>query len=281
MQFDLSFSRSLMLATALCSSHVGAQVRTPVSTQLSNLALISQTAEPSSGYIEAGLLHHTLSAGYPSWQGLFLRGGWRSDPDNFWSAELVSSQQFDDQGTLAVLGNTHTINERWYTNASISSSNSGFYLPNLRMDISANRKWLERLNLVTTVGLTGIDARDGHKDRSVLLAASYYFEAPFVLEGGIRFNNSNPGQVKSTSQYVALTYGEHRRQIMSLRYGFGEEAYQYIGNDALLVNFNSNIWTGTWRKWVNPRQGFQVRAESYHNPYYDRLGMEFSVFQEF
>ncbi|HWU84388.1 MAG TPA: YaiO family outer membrane beta-barrel protein [Rhodocyclaceae bacterium] len=281
MQSDFPLWRSLMLAAALCSGHAGAQVKTPVNIAPSNLTLISQTAEPSSGYIEAGLLHHSLSAGYPAWQGVFLRAGWRSDPDNFWSAELVKSQEFGDQGTLAVLGNTHTINERWYTNVSVSGSSGGFYLPTLRMDVSANRKWLERLNLVTTVGLTAINARDGHEDRSLLLAASYYFEAPFVLEGGIRFNNSNPGQVKSTSQYVALTYGEHRKQILSLRYGFGEEAYQYIGVDAPLINFNSNVWTGTWRKWINPRQGFQVRAESYHNPYYNRMGMELSVFQEF
>ena len=284
MQFDSRLVRYLACIGLLSTAALApAQVVIPPATaQVNTLRTLAlDHVEPSSGYIEAGVLYHTLTAGYPDWRGVFLRGGWRSDAKNYWTSELVRSQQFDDQGTLGVIGNTHVINDLWYSTVSVSGSTGGFYLPEFRVDASLSRKWFERRNFVTTAGITAINANDGHKDKSLLLAAAYYFESPFVLEGGIRLNNSNPGSVRSNAQYVALTYGVAGNQIMSLRYGFGEEAYQYITPDALLVNFNSYIWTGTWRKWVTSKQGFQVRAEAYHNSYYDRQGIELSVFQEF
>lgn len=269
MRFKSTFFRCMTCAAAIAS------------TQAAMAQQIPAPATVSSGYVEAGMLHDTLSSGYPNWQGLFFRGGWRSDPRNFWTTELVHSQEFGDRGTQAVFGNTHTINELWYSNVSVSGSNSGFYLPNFRFDASLSRKWLEQKSLVGTAGITAVDSKDGHKDRSLLLAIAYYFPSPDVLEGGIRFNNSNPGQVRSHSQYVAWTHGENGGQIMSLRYGFGTEAYQYTGDNALLVDFNSETLTATWRVWLRPRQGVQIRAEAYHNPYYDRRGIELSVFQEF
>ena len=115
----------------------------------------------------------------------------------------------------------------------------------------------------------------------LLLAASYYFSQPWVLEGGTRFNYSNPGGVSSTSSYVAVTYGEEKRRIVSLRYGFGTEAYQLIGDSTVLSDFHSDTWTLTWREWLARQRGFQVRLESYRNPTYGRTGLEFSLFQEF
>lgn len=234
-----------------------------------------------SGYLEAGILNHSLTSGYPGWNGQFVRGVLHSDEKNTWNAEIVNLSEFGDNGTLFVVGNTHDIDEKWFSSASVSSSSGGFFLPELRLDVSINRKWLDQLNLVTTAGVTMVNAKDTHQDRSVLLAVSYYFEQPWIVEGGVRINHSDPGGVVSNSQYVAVTYGQEKRRFISLRYGFGQEAYQVVAQDATLVNFDSNVLTLTWREWLTSNRGFQIRTEAYHNPSYDRNGIEFSLFQDF
>jgi YaiO family outer membrane protein len=251
---------------------------------LAGLAASGQLAaqsEPTQGTLEAGALHHTLSDGFGNWNHLFVRGNVRLGADDLLNAELVHARQFGDSGNLMVLGDTHTFNADWYGSASMATSTGGFFFPHSRFDLTANRKWLAGRNLVSTLGLTAINAKDGHRDRSLLAGASYYFAGPWIAEGGMRFNRSNPGRVNSNGKYLALTYAENQRRMVSLRRSIGSEAYQYIGENALLVDFHSSSWTGTWRQWLRPKQGFQVRAESYSNPYYHRHGIELSLFQEF
>jgi len=248
---------------------------------MASVAAASAQADAPSASVDVGVLRHTLSDGYGSWTQQFVRGVYQAGAADTWNAELVHARQFGDRGTLLVLGNTHQFDERWYASLSAAGSNGGFFFPRARVDLSLNRKWLATRKLVGTLGLTAIDAKDGHRDRSVLLGVAYYFDSPWVLEGGVRLNRSNPGRVASNGKYAAVTYGRQQRQILALRYGFGSEAYQYVGPSALLVDFDSHVWNATWRAWLAPRRGIQVRAEAYRNPFYARRGVELAAFQEF
>jgi YaiO family outer membrane protein len=234
-----------------------------------------------SGYLELGVMQHQLTQNYPNWNGQFVRGFLRTAVDTAWQLEILGSSQFGDSGTLLVLGNTYDINENWYTTNSIASSRGGFFLSQLKLDSAINRIWLDGRNLVTSVGLGVVQAKDEHSDLSVMLSGAYHFSEPWVLEGGIRFNQSNPGGVASTGKYAALTYGRDQASIVSLRYGFGTEAYQTLGTNVQISNFASDVYTLTWRKWLRPKLGVQLRLEAYKNPNYSRNGVEVSVFQEF
>jgi YaiO family outer membrane protein len=102
-----------------------------------------------------------------------------------------------------------------------------------------------------------------------------------ILQTGIRINRSNPGAVVSRAKYVGLTYHKPQRHMVSVLHSFGREAYQLIGPDALLVGLDSTVDTLTWRQWVRPRQGIQLRLEKYRTPFYSRQGAELALFQEF
>lgn len=233
------------------------------------------------GTIEAGLLHHGLTGDLGDWNQQFVRGTLRTSGATVWNADLVNANQFGAHGTLLVGGVSHVFNDDWYGSIGASHGSSFFY-PQARADAVINRKLGAARSVIATVGLTAVNAHDGHRDRSVLLGLSWYLNA-WVLQGGTRINRSNPGGVMANSKYVAATWGYDKRQYVSLRYDMGEEAYQYIGagfND-LLVNFRSNVFSGTWRKWLAPTYGFQLRAEAYHNPYYNRRGLEAALFKEF
>jgi len=235
-----------------------------------------------SGMVEAGLLHHSLSGSYGNWQHQFVRGTLRTSDATVWNGDLVNAKAFGGHGKLLAVGATHVFSPDWYGSAG-ASVGSGFLYPESRFDLAVNRKLGADSKLVATAGMTAINARDGHRDRTLLLGLTYYMADALVLDGGIRFNRSNPGRVMANSKHIAMTYGRDKQQYLTLRYGMGEEAYQYIGAGStdLLVNFRSNVTTATWRKWLNPRQGFQLRAEAYHNPYYNRRGLEAALFQEF
>jgi YaiO family outer membrane protein len=248
---------------------------------LAAFSCAAATAQQSTGMLEAGVLQHALSAGFPDWRHAFVRGNLRTSENNVWDADLVHARRFGDTGTMLVLGNTHQFSPLWYGNFSVAASHGGFFLPRLRVDLTANRKWGARSELVTTVGIMAFKAKDGHEDRSVLLGLSYYFTIPLVIEGGVRINRSNPGAVPSHANYAALTYGRQDHAIVSLRHGFGTEAYQLIGANALLVDLDSKVSTLTWRQWLRPRQGLQLRAEHYSTPFYRRRGVELALFQEF
>ena len=62
-----------------------------------------------------------------------------------------------------------------------------------RVDATLYRKFLPGRNLVGSVGVGYYNAPDGHTDRSLSLGAAYYFEAPWIVEGGVRLNTQQPG----------------------------------------------------------------------------------------
>jgi len=236
----------------------------------------------NSGTVEAGVLHHSLSDGFGTWNQQFVRGSLRTSDATVWNADLVNARQFGAHGTLVVGGVTHVFNEDWYGSLA-ASHGSAFFYPQSRGDAVINRKLGDARNVIATVGVTAVNARDGHRDRSLLLGLSWYLPNAWVLQGGTRINRSNPGGVMANAKYIAATWGYNKQQYIALRYDMGEEAYQYIGAGSadLLVNFRSSVVSGTWRKWLAPTYGFQLRAEAYHNPFYDRRGLEAALFKEF
>lgn len=232
------------------------------------------------GSIEAGALAHNVSSGAGNWRGKFVRAVVGTER-TVWNAELLDLKQFGEQTQVLALAATHTLNPDWYASGAIAGSTRGLTQSRLRVDASLSRKWLDQRNLVTTVGLGAADARDGHRDYSVLLGTAFYFDAPWVVEGGVRYNRSNPGRIASSGKYLAITYGREKQNVFSVRYGFGSEAYQSVGSEALLSDFDSDVLTMTWRTWLQHDLALQTRGEVYRNPYYDRRGLELSLIKEF
>lgn len=234
------------------------------------------------GSLEAGIGFHSLTAGYPNWNSQFVRGTYAPDAKNTWTGEMANMRQFDAKGVLFVLGNTHVINDDWYMSTALATSTGGFFLPRYRADLTINRKFLEPRNLVIGAGLSSIKAKDEHRDLALLINAAYYFEAPWVIEAGARINRSNPGRVIANYYNVAVTYGRDKERYISLRLAAGREGYQLV-NDAgsALADFASHDALLTWREWVGRDWGFQLRVGAYKNPYYRRVGGEFSLFKDF
>ncbi|GKS90641.1 YaiO family outer membrane beta-barrel protein [Acidovorax sp. SUPP2539] len=228
--------------------------------------------------LSAGTQH--LSGPYGNWRDMTLTGGW-SLPGHVLQGELSSHRRFGVGGTYLGVGDTYRFDEDWYGSATLGAGDGAFYLPKYRVDATLNRKFLADRRLVGTLGAGYYRAPDGHSDRSVLLGATYYFEAPWIVEGGVRFNESAPGSVNTRQHFVALTWGRAKADLVTARVGWGGEGYLATGPATQLVNFTSREASIAWRHWIGQNTGLLLAVNRYSNPLYRRAGATVGLFHDF
>ena len=234
-----------------------------------------------SGFVEAGGSYSSLTHHEGNWHSQYFKGEVQSGPSDRWNAQVLNGHEFHDDGVFLGLGELHDFDDKWYSSISAGTSTDGFFLPRYRVDASINRKWLDTNQLVTTLGVGEYKARDAHENQSLFVGAAYYFQDPWIIQGGITFNNSTPGSVYSTYEFIAVTQGTQKDYLLTLLYGFGKEAYQVIGPQTSISDFHSQAVSLELRKWVAEDWGFTTRGEFYHNPTYNRTGMTLGVFHDF
>lgn len=231
-------------------------------------------------YVEAGGDYLTLTNGYGYWAGGYARGV-VTQGNNIWNAEVNGQHEFGDAGVYLAAGDTYNFNPDWYGSLTVGSSVGGFFWPRFRGDAFINKKWMARKQLITTFGFGYYAAKDVHRDHSFFVGSTYYFTKPWILEEGIRFNVSNPGSVFSPAAFVAVTQGRNQQHYLTLRAGFGKEAYQLVGPTVTLTDFQSQTFTVTWRQWLGKNWGVNLVGDYYHSPYYERGGASLGFFREF
>jgi YaiO family outer membrane protein len=272
-------SRVALAALALLAGDASA---TAAGDGLEAAAPVSPLArQPVTGFVEAGAGYHGLSGENPSWNDQYLRSHLALTARDGLDLELSHQAHFGDRGTFLGAGYTRTLDDRWYASAFVGGSTEGFFLPRARIDGFLSRKWLTGGPLVTTVGAGFSDSRDVHWDTSVLGEASYYFRAPFIVNGGMRLNVSNPGAVVTTRGFGAVTWGAEKRHYLTLRIEGGGEGYQVVGEQTVLAEFSSFEASAIWRQWLTRAIGFDLRATRYENPSYTRSGVQLGLFWDF
>lgn len=285
------FERTFSTLSFLLGSIAGVTCCTPVMAQTANQGLI-QTAPamvPTAPVIsesdmqrsiELSTGYQNLTAGLGSWRDLSLRGTYGL-PSHVLQGEISVNRRFNKEGVFVGLGDTYTINEDWYANLAVGFGDGAFYLPRYRVNATLYKKWLPQRNLVTSIGVGKYKAPDGHVDNSLALGVVYYFDAPWVAEFGLNANSSDPGAIKTQQQFLALTYGRAKENLVTVRHAWGNEGYQTIATNAQLVNFASKETSISWRHWFAPRTGVSLSANRYTNPFYIRSGMNVGIFHDF
>ena len=231
-------------------------------------------------FVEAGGSYQQLTNGFGDWNGGYALGVLATGK-NIWNAEVNGQHQFGDSGVYFAAGDTYNFNPDWYASLTLGSSVGGFFWPRFRADTFLNRKWGARKQFITTLGYGFFASKDVHRDQSVFVGTTYYFQRPWILEDGVRLNVSNPGVVFSPAGFIALTNGRNEHYYVTVNAGFGQEAYQLVGPTTVLTRFPSQNLTITWRQWAGKSWGFNLVADYYHSSFYERGGGSFGFFKQF
>ena len=221
-----------------------------------------------------------VSGGLGDWRETALWGTHRAGR-HLLQAELAAQRRFHDAGTYAAITDTYTIDDDWFASLTLGAGDGAFFLPRYRGDVFLHRKLLRDKRLVAALGAGHYRAPDGHIDRSYTVGAAYYFATPWVAQAAVRFNESDPGSVRARQQFVALTYGRSRADVVVARYGWGREAYLAIGPARALVDFESREASLQWRHWFDAGHGVSLALEHYRNPLYRRSGATVGYFTSF
>lgn len=243
-------------------------------------ASTSKTMQEEKLRLELSLGAQSLSSGYGDWKDLTVRSAYSTN-QHLLQGEVSMNRRFNQDGLFVGASDTYTFNDDWYGFLAVGAGDGAFYLPRYRVDGAIYRKMLPERNLVGSVGAGYYRAPDGHTDKILSLGMVYYFASPWILEGGLRFNNSLPGSINTRQQFVAATYGRDKHDLVIARYGWGREGYLAIAENSQIVNFKSSEASLTWRHWFNPDTGLSISATRYSNPAYRRTGLNIGLFTSY
>jgi YaiO family outer membrane protein len=212
-----------------------------------------------------------VTGDFGDWRELSLLGTHVSGP-HVLQAELSTKQRFGDRGVWAGIADTYTIDPDWYASVGVGGSEGAFFLPRVRVDAMLYRKLGEERRTVLFVGPGYARQPDGHTDRMWTAGLIYYFASPWVVQAGVRHNQSDPGNVRTRQQFAAVSYGREGADLVALRASGGREGYSLIGPDTAIVVFASREASLQWRHWFDRSSGITIGLEHYRNPYYERSG---------
>jgi YaiO family outer membrane protein len=277
----------LFVAAYYCCSPTNTVGQSVPSSGTSAAPELLSTPKPSStnektlsNYLETGGEYLYVTNGFGVWNGGYVRSVISTGAETV-NVELNEQHEFGGAGTYFAIGDTHTFTANTYASVTVGSSVGGFFLPLYRADAFINQKWLRRKQLITTLGLGYYAAKDPHRDSSLSFGTTYYFDKPWIVENGVRFNVSNPGRVLSPSGFLAVTQGRNKHRYITARIGYGEEAYQIIGPSNVLSSFRSQTVSIVWRQWIGSNWGTNAVTDYYGSPYYSRVGGTVGLFREF
>jgi YaiO family outer membrane protein len=232
------------------------------------------------GYVEFGGSYSALNNGFNSWGDAYMRGVMGSEHNTF-NLEITRQDRYGDSGWFYDLGWTHVFGPNWYAEVYGGISTGGFFLPKRRLDTFINRKVLPRKQLVLTAGY-GYD-----KSKTVNAAdrwtggATYYFEHPFVVQGGVTWTVAQPGTILARSQYVAVTQGRVKEHYITVRAEVGREGYELVGPQTALFNFVIHKYSASWRQWIGPNWGINAAYDRESNIAFKRNGGTLGLFLDF
>jgi YaiO family outer membrane protein len=223
---------------------------------------------PEKGAIEFVFGDGRMTNGYGSATAAALRGMVVTSLGVI-QGELDHQSRFGFSGQYGALSLTRVLSEDYYMTVGAGTGSSELF-PTWRVDVSGYRKLGPDRRFVLGLGAYYAKGRDsGRSDDGVLLSGIGYFSS-MVIEGGLRFNRANPGQVFGPSQYIAATFGSDEKRAFIVRAEHAREAYQVLTTGTERVNYDSQSFSIQWRERINSALLLLLGVQYYHNPNYSR-----------
>lgn len=237
-------------------------------TLLPPAARAQTTVEVSGGTsdLSNGLGTHTST-------GIRLR---HARPRDIWYLGVWRETRLSETGWLGNISNTHTLSPVWTTHLSASAATDVFFLPRYRFDGQLARKLGGPRAWVVTGSLMTDAWRDEHSGVGAGFSVLRFLPAGLAVEAGVMWKRTMPEDFISRRQTAGVMWYQPQREL-SVRGGFGEEGFQVVSPDSVLVGFNSHDVTFRWLEWVSGNLGIAISGSYYKNPAFHSKGYSATV----
>lgn len=219
--------------------------------------------------------------GFKNWSGPSVHGSFEPrNSFNRWSAGVGRVEEFGTSGHIFEGGVDRDLTNTWDVGLTIRGANA-LFLPRLDADVSASRRWFHNKTFVTRFSGSYVRWHDVHRDYSWGMGASYNFAGTWGVEAGVNIDLSTPVNLYTVNQHVGVSHGRAKKRSISLGVDFGRNAYQVIGPETSISNFQSYGVSVQLRQWVGGGCGFVVNSSYFTNPFYQGEGVTVGFFKEF
>ena len=220
----------------------------------------------------------SLSAGYGTQDSQLLRLSWTGEAQSLTQLGLERKRAFGERASIFVASHALDVTALDRVSLAFSASDASTIAARWRMDGQYSRKLGDKLDVVASLGAFASSTADGHRDRSAIASAAWYFADRQVVEGGLRVARSDPGAQTAARVFAVYNWGAPGKDTLSVRAEGGREAYQSLGANVAVADFPSQELALTWRRWLTPDAGFGLNAAAYSNPAYRKTTLGLVVF---
>ncbi|MDQ8172698.1 MAG: YaiO family outer membrane beta-barrel protein [Gemmatimonadota bacterium] len=226
--------------------------------------------------IEANALAQSVTNGYGDWSGVYVRAVQPGTRDT-WYVDALALRAFGERGLQVGTTQRHDWTSRIFQMIGANVGSGAAIMPRGRVDgavglrLGATKAWQ------TTVGLSYVKSVTELSDMAGVASLAWYTPRAIVIDVGVRYNISRPGNVRSHRFTNTTMWTPSARRSFSLRLGGGTEGWQVIRTGTTLRQFHSQDAALSWREKVTTSLALSLQADWYQNPFYARSGVTLGV----
>ena len=227
-------------------------------------------------WIEANALVQSVTGGYGDWQGGYIRAVRPSAHDTWW-VDALALRAFGERGIQVGAAHRHDWSTRVFHMLGGSFGNGASIMPRGRVDggigvrLGAERRWQ------AMGGASYVKSVSELSDVAGVASLAYYAPIAVIIETGVRYNVSRPGDVASHRLWMSSAWTPSPRRTLSLRAIGGSEGWQTISTGKTLARFHSQELSAAWREKVLGPWALSAQGDWYRNPFYTRSGVTLGV----
>ncbi|HYW31434.1 MAG TPA: YaiO family outer membrane beta-barrel protein [Gemmatimonas sp.] len=228
------------------------------------------------GWVEANALYQSVSNGFGDWQGAYLRAVRPSARDTWW-ADVLALEAFTERGTQVGITQRHDWSPRVFQMIGASVGSGASIMPRVRADGTVGVRLGDRRQWQTSVGASYVKSVSELSDVAGIASVAWYAPHALMLETGVRYNVSRPGNIRSHRLINSASWTPTPRRTLSARVIAGSEGWQTLRSGTTLVSFHSQEYALAWRQLVAGPVALSLQGDFYRNPFYTRSGVTLGV----
>lgn len=227
-------------------------------------------------WIEVNALAQSVTNDYGDWTGVYVRGVRPSARDT-WYVDALALDAFGERGVQVGLAQRHDWNSRIFQLIGVNVGNGASIMPRGRADgalgvrLGAKRAWQ------ATAGVSYVNSVTELSDLAGVASIAWYAPHAVMLEAGVRYNTSRPGNITSHRLSTTAVWTPAPRRSFSLRAIGGSEGWQIVRTGTTLTRFHSQEFALSWREKVTSSLAVSAQGDWYNNPFYTRSGVTVGV----